>query len=154
MQRTPRLLGGCRPLLAHYDWPRAFGLLRSKIPLISRAILRSVSMEPYERLKIAREAAGYETAEAAAQAFGWNPVTYRAHENGRNGMRTAVARKYARAYMVNVEWLLFNKHQMKTDQPDPGLAELTENYHNLTPKERKGLVDLSRTLASETERGS
>jgi len=38
-----------------------------------------------ERLKQARVEAGFETAQAAADAFGWNAGAYRHHENGTRG---------------------------------------------------------------------
>lgn len=62
--------------------------------------------EPYERLQTARAAAGFENAVDAARAFGWNDVTYRAHENGTRGLRPDVAARYARAFKVSTGWLL------------------------------------------------
>lgn len=62
-----------------------------------------------DRLRSARESAGYTDATAAALAFGWKPPTYLAHENGSRGLRPDVARRYARAFGVNPEWLLFGR---------------------------------------------
>lgn len=59
-----------------------------------------------DRLRTARERAGYPTPTEAANAFGWNPVTYRAHENGQNGLRPDPARRYAKAFRVSAAWLL------------------------------------------------
>ncbi|TYO91452.1 helix-turn-helix protein [Oceanicella actignis] len=64
-------------------------------------------MEPSERLRLARERAGFETAAEAARRFGWQIVTYRHHENGTRGFRRPDALKYARAFRVSPEWLLF-----------------------------------------------
>lgn len=66
-------------------------------------------MEIHDRLKQARTDAGYETAQDAAQAFGWNPVTYRSHEAGDRGIKKAVAEKYARALRVSFDWLFLNR---------------------------------------------
>lgn len=62
-----------------------------------------------ERLRSARERAGYTDATAAAVAFGWKAPTYLAHENGSRGLRPDVARRYARAFGVDPEWLLFGR---------------------------------------------
>jgi phage repressor protein C with HTH and peptisase S24 domain len=58
-----------------------------------------------ERLKKAREAAGYETAQAAADRFGWNYDTYIQHERGQRGLSRS-ANRYALAYKVSAGWLL------------------------------------------------
>ena len=62
-------------------------------------------MEPHERLKDARIAAGYLEASEAARALGIPEPTYLAHENGSRGFR-AKADTYARKYKVSLEWLL------------------------------------------------
>jgi SOS-response transcriptional repressor LexA len=62
--------------------------------------------EPFERLQRARLKAGYESATDAARAFGWNEITYRAHENGGRGLKPKVAEQYAKAFKVSPGWLL------------------------------------------------
>lgn len=59
-----------------------------------------------ERLRQARERKGFKKATTAANNFGWPVETYKAHDSGRNGFSTADARKYARAYACNLEWLV------------------------------------------------
>lgn len=59
-----------------------------------------------ERLKAARERAGFETASDAARRYGWKEVTYRSHENGQSGIRAPVGQEYARAFGVPSGWLL------------------------------------------------
>lgn len=63
--------------------------------------------EPFERLQKARRDAGYKEATEAARAFGWNENTYRSHENGERGLRPDRARRYAQAFQVKAEWLLY-----------------------------------------------
>ncbi|RWR31338.1 XRE family transcriptional regulator [Sinirhodobacter populi] len=63
-------------------------------------------MEPHERLKLARERAGFSDATEAARRFGWTVPTYRAHENGNRNFTKDGARKYGRAFRVSPEWLL------------------------------------------------
>lgn len=62
-----------------------------------------------DRLREARERAGYEDMTSAAEAFGWNIVTYRSHETGRRGFKLPTAQQYARAFNVSPEWILFGK---------------------------------------------
>lgn len=64
--------------------------------------------EPFERLKDAREKAGFEEATDAAGALGVKVPTYLGHENGSRGFK-AKADIYARKYGVSVEWLLFGR---------------------------------------------
>ncbi len=75
-------------------------------------------MEVFERLKQARIDAGYEHAQDAAEAFGWNPVTYRAHEAGDRGIRKPVAEKYARALRVPFEWLFLGRGTKNKEASD------------------------------------
>lgn len=59
-----------------------------------------------DRLREARERAGFESAADAAQKFGWTESTYRSHENGTRGFGPDVAKKYGRAFKVKPGWLL------------------------------------------------
>jgi hypothetical protein len=59
-----------------------------------------------ERLREARKDAGYDSAQDAADAFGWGASGYRHHENGTRSYSPLAAKKYARAFRVNIGWLL------------------------------------------------
>lgn len=59
-----------------------------------------------DRLKKLRVKKGFATAKEAAEAFGWNVVTYRSHENGTRPLTLAAARKYAPVYGVTVGSLI------------------------------------------------
>lgn len=63
----------------------------------------------HERLKIARERAGYSSAAEVARKFGWTETTYRAHENGQRNIPRERAPIYARAFRVAPEWLLYGR---------------------------------------------
>lgn len=65
--------------------------------------------EASDRLKAAREGAGYPTAAAAARAFGFHPQNTRDHEAGRRGIGPEHAAAYARAYRTTPEWILYGK---------------------------------------------
>lgn len=66
-------------------------------------------MEMHERLKIARERAGFASAAEVARKFGWTETTYRAHENGQRNIPRSKAPTYARAFRVSPEWLLYGR---------------------------------------------
>ena len=72
-----------------------------------RLALQTVAMSSvHERLKKAREAAGYASAADFARAEGVGEATYRHHENGNRGLRLHQAERYARALRVDLGWLL------------------------------------------------
>lgn len=71
----------------------------------------SVFMDAGDRLKTAREAAGYETATQAAEAMGVPAPTYLGHENGSRGFPAKRARQYAEFFRTSAEWLLYGKGQ-------------------------------------------
>lgn len=76
-----------------------------------------------ERLRTAREGAGYATAVAAAEAMGVRAPTYMHHENGtRDFTRGDTAQRYARFFRVNLEWLLTGAGEMRRSAPRSGEA--------------------------------
>lgn len=74
--------------------------------------------EMSERLRQAREKAGYRSASAAADAIGIPASTYRAHENGQNGFDFREAQFYGRKFGADALWLLNGK------EPDPLLKRI------------------------------
>lgn len=96
--------------------------------------------EPYERLQWARERAGCDSPTEAARRKGWNENTYRSHENGQRGLSKKAAAKYAKAYKIPVDWLLYGEDAM-TPPVDPELTNLLEN---LTDEQREALKNLIR----------
>lgn len=64
-------------------------------------------MTAAERLKQAREAAGFGSAAAFARAAGAAEATYRSHENGARDLTIAAAKRYARGLRRSWEWLMF-----------------------------------------------
>lgn len=69
-----------------------------------------------ERLRRARVKAGYETATDAANFLGVSPPTYASHENGSRGVTADRARRYARAFKVDPEWILYGRGDEKGDE--------------------------------------
>ena len=67
-----------------------------------------------DRLKLARERAGYSSAKAAAEAMGVPVATYIQHENGTRGFPAGTAERYARFFRVKPEWLLYGKQDTAT----------------------------------------
>lgn len=72
-----------------------------------------------DRLRIAREAAGYATAADAARALGVALPTYYSHENGASGLRVPVAEKYAKKFKVSLAWLLTESGERSPDGAIP-----------------------------------
>jgi len=58
-----------------------------------------------QRLRWARQKAGYKSGEEAAAALGFKPVTYRTYENETSGF-SRHASKFGKAFGVPVSWLL------------------------------------------------
>lgn len=65
--------------------------------------------EQANRLRSARIAAGFPSAASAAEFLGERAPTYSGHENGSRGIPPEKARKYARAFRVTPEWILFGR---------------------------------------------
>lgn len=63
-------------------------------------------MDLHERLRAARQAAGFKSAMAAAERLGIPYGTYSGHENGGRGVRPQDIARYARAFKVSPSWLL------------------------------------------------
>lgn len=59
-----------------------------------------------DRLRQARERAGFESALAASRRFGWTHSTYASHENGQTSVPVKAAEKYARAFKTSAAWIL------------------------------------------------
>lgn len=70
------------------------------------AIGHRMKKEAHDRLREARIAAGHASPSDAAESFGWNVITYRAHEGGRRGLRPEVAARYAKAFRVSPSFIL------------------------------------------------
>ena len=83
-----------------------------------------------ERLRHARQKAGYNTATQAIDLFGWKSSTYRAHENGQNNYGVEEAKAYAKAYGVTPSWLLIGDTK-DTSQSSTGKSKATRSHkHN------------------------
>ena len=75
---------------------------------------------PHQRLRFAREQAGFARASDAARAMGIEEPTYLGHENGSRGLSRAAAR-YARFFGVSLDWLIDGRG-MRLGGGDGGLA--------------------------------
>jgi SOS-response transcriptional repressor LexA len=61
---------------------------------------------PAQRLKLAREKAGYTSAKAGADALGIKEAGYRHHENGTRDISYRAAQRYAKFFKTTAEWLI------------------------------------------------
>ena len=64
---------------------------------------------PADRLRQARERAGFPSAKSAAEAMGVPVATYVQHENGSRGYPAGRAERYGRFLKVAPEWLLYGR---------------------------------------------
>ncbi|KZL26064.1 helix-turn-helix transcriptional regulator [Pseudovibrio sp. WM33] len=103
-------------------------------------------MKPSERLKQARKAAGYKKATEAAHSMGINRVTYIAHENGNRGIGPEAAQKYANAFSVSAEWLLYGTEPTQANSPKPGSPDTAELVKTL-------LTNSTRPESNKLDRG-
>jgi transcriptional regulator with XRE-family HTH domain len=76
-----------------------------------------------DRLRDARLARGFETAAAAADAFGWNRNTYASNENGNAPFSYRKAKDYAAALGVRPEWLYDAAGPMRPSA-EPGFVRI------------------------------
>lgn len=74
--------------------------------IICSANALCMSSEQSERLRKAREKAGFESASEAARAFGWGVSGYIHHENGTRAFGLDAATKYGRAFRTKPGYLL------------------------------------------------
>ncbi len=103
--------------------------------------------EPHERLRQARIEAGFKTAADFARVFGIEPGTYNHHETGVRGF-ARIARRYARALNVSVEWLLGQPDASPND-PAQMAAELARR---MTPEQRAAWFSVGSALAQSADR--
>lgn len=62
-----------------------------------------------ERLKQARESAGYKTAEDFCEDFGIDPKLYVRHEDGKSAIKASHAVLYSRRLRVPLFWLMLGE---------------------------------------------
>jgi hypothetical protein len=87
-----------------------------------------------ERLRQAREMAGYENAAEAAQAMRIPYQTYIAHENGNNGFRR-VADRYASFFRVDFKWLV-------TGLGKPKGVSIEADLLSLNPDDQRMILEM------------
>ncbi|WP_288430234.1 helix-turn-helix transcriptional regulator [uncultured Agrobacterium sp.] len=80
--------------------------------------------ERADRLKWARERAGFRGPKSVAEAIDINVNNYKAHESGRNGFGIADAKRYAKTFGVNLNWLQFG--QGEPDDADDSPSVVTD----------------------------
>jgi len=82
---------------------------------------------PSERLKWARERAGFGSAAEAARALDASDVTYRAHEAGTRGLDQPTAKRYAKALRVSWVWLLTGEGAPSAELPMEDSSTVTRD---------------------------
>src|SRR3990167_5136313 len=83
----------------------------------SVVVQNALMASPAQRLKRAREMAGYQFAVDAAEAMRMPEQTYLSHESGHRGFRGKAAR-YAGFFRVSLVWLLEGVGEPKDNQEE------------------------------------
>lgn len=78
-----------------------------------------------QRLREARKAAGYASAEKAARVMGISASTYRAHENGQNDISVTAAAKYASFFGVSASYLMAGEGSAVSESETAPVPELS-----------------------------
>lgn len=81
----------------------------------------------HERLRQARESAGFRSAAEAARHFGWPGPTYAGHENGARGLSLDAVERYAQAFRVEPGYIAFGQTSSTAkiaDVPEVTLIEV------------------------------
>lgn len=81
-----------------------------------------------ERLKFARQQAGFRTATEAAESLGVGAPTYTHHENGTRAPRNDDLAHYARRFRVTTDWLLTGKTGGITDSSCMSAVRTIKRY--------------------------
>ena len=88
-----------------------------------------------DRLRQARAEAGFRSAAAAAAALGVKTPTFTSHENGTRDFGDTEAARYARAFNVAVEWLVFGISAGETP-PRPDEQPLADRLKRSDPRKK------------------
>lgn len=116
----------------------------------------------HERLRAARAAAGFETAQDVCAAYDWKYSTYVGHENGSRGITTKAAARYASALRVSKNWLIFGVGEMsaRSDSlPESPVAESmnakhsVEEFHGKTASQTAAIKKLMEATVSDPKSG-
>jgi transcriptional regulator with XRE-family HTH domain len=104
-----------------------------------------------DRLRQARIAAGFESAAAAADRFGWSENTYKSNENGHAPFSFRKAKEYAKAFGVRAEWLY--DASGTAHGPPSGVAEPDRPFpRESVPGDPINLADVRAFVAEQTAR--
>lgn len=98
---------------------------------------------PADRLRAAREHAGFATAKEAAESMGVPVTTYAGHENGSRGIPAKRAVQYARKFKTTEEWILYGKGH------NNGSAEVLDLWANTPLDRREEVIQILRLIARD-----
>lgn len=105
---------------------------------------------PGDRLKQAREKAGFPSARAAAIKHHWSISTYASHENGQTPeIPHEAARKYAKAFKVTAAWLTHAEGDM---HPVIAKDQLEKLIKSIPPESRPEAIQFLEYLATRRKK--
>lgn len=112
------------------------------MPIAYKIYAPCISMSAIsERLKWAREQAGYGKPADAARAMGVSLPTYYGHENGTRGLTRGAAAKYALRFHVTIDWLLEGRGEPRSRHNETEAA-LLDAFRKLPANEANAYLQL------------
>ncbi len=102
----------------------------------------SMAQRPHDRLREAREGAGYPTAAAFAKSHDLPESTYRSHENGARGLTLPSARLYADLLGVPWTWLMTGEAAAAADGSEGPPRTGKGASPRPTPPARRARIDI------------
>ncbi|WP_189379559.1 MULTISPECIES: S24 family peptidase [unclassified Mesorhizobium] len=87
---------------------------------------------PADRLRMARQKAGYRSAMKAAEMLNVSAGTYGGHENGSRAFDAETVKKYASAFNVRPAWLMLGEEPMTLDEELGRLLKHLEEHHRVS----------------------
>jgi transcriptional regulator with XRE-family HTH domain len=104
-----------------------------------------------DRLRLAREKAGFAQRADATQKFGWSYADYSAQERGQLALTPEDTQKYAHAFNLSAEWLLSGCGEMnRRRQPDWDRRHLEGEIEALRRENARLRVLLNRKMSDES----
>lgn len=103
--------------------------------------------EMHERIRRARIAAGFNTASEAADRLGMKHHAYRHYESGYRVPPTSRLEDIARAFKVDIQWLVAGKGDKKTD-----VVEMQELWDRIRAQDKPAALQMLRGLAASSDK--
>jgi len=100
-----------------------------------------------DRIRSARISAGFDTATEAAERLGMKPHAYRHYESGYRIPPTSRLAEMARAFRVDMEWLVSGK-----GGPEDTSAEIVDIWERISDQDKPAALQVLKSLAASSNK--